>query len=369
MDKETLKKLLQQQNLGPEYMVMDPHDIDMTYALGMDPQYFWNHHGNTKEDYAELMEKLDKVYDAMASGMKVDDMMSWQNKDRELRDTAYAFFAPERAITVERWDDGKIHFAGDGRHRIMMAQELNMPIPVRMTYDELEKGKAISEDFSPIHTVNDKEFEAFLASLDSASEQDSKTEAKAMAQDYDKLLAVTDALCKDPMFAKKGMHVEMMDPDWITVTDDDYIQARRPDKNGMTSKQYEDVSKGIPSVCDGLLEGKHLEDMMQGDSEMAKAARSYFDPKNMIRADVYGGDEIRLDGHGVQQLLAAQTTGMPVPVYSSMQMERELDIPRQIERRLPDLPYEDPPFMKDDSPTRRLPWDLPEKNTDKGLEL
>jgi hypothetical protein len=50
-------------------------------------------------------------------------------------------------------------------------------------------------------------------------------------------------------------------------------------------------------------------------------------------------------------------------------MEHELDIPRQTERRLPDLPYEDPPFMKDDSPTRRLPWDFPEKNADKDLEL
>lgn len=325
MDKERLKKLLQEQNLGSEYMMIDPNDIDMTYAPGMDPKYFWDHHGNTKQDYAELMGKLDKVYDAMASGRKVDELMSWSNPDKELRDTTYSFFSKERAVTVERWEDGKIHFAGDGRHRIMMAQELNMLIPVRMTYDELAKSK------------------------------DEVTNMAKREMNYDDVMEFTIALQNDPMFNGKGMHVEVMDPDWITVTDDDYLASRRPDKNGMTVAQYEGISQSVPNVCEAIRSGQHLEDLMKGDSEMAQAARSYFDPKNMIRADVYGGDEIRLDEHGVQQLLAAQKTNVPVPVYSIMQPEMHYDKPRT-ERRLPELPYEDPPFMKDEYiSTRRLP--------------
>ena len=139
MDKERLSILLSKQNLGSEYMMMDAKDIDMEFAPGMDRKDFWNHHGNTKEDYVKLMGRLNKVYDALASGKTVDELMSFQNQDRELRDTTYSFFSKERAVTVERLEDGKIHFAGDGRHRIMMAQELGMAIPVRMTYDELAK--------------------------------------------------------------------------------------------------------------------------------------------------------------------------------------------------------------------------------------
>ena len=164
--------------------------------------------------------------------------------------------------------------------------------------------------------------------------------------EYD-LMSLTYALQHDPMFDNQGMHVEMMDPDWISVTEEDYAIARRPDKNGMKPDDYKEVSKNVSDVCDAMLKGEHLEDLMRGDSSTAQAARSYFDPKNMIRADVYGGDEIRLDGHGVQQLLAAQRANVPVPVYFMMQPEMKVEKPQENARRLPDVPYEDPPFMND----------------------
>ena len=151
MAKARFNELLRQ-NLGSEYMILDPNEIDMSDALGMDNAGFWNHHANTKDDYNELMGKLNRVYEELESGKSLDELMSWENPDNETRDAANKFFTENNAVTVERSEDGIIHFGGDGRHRIMMAQELDMPIPVRMTYDELAEDQGELNDPEDLNT-------------------------------------------------------------------------------------------------------------------------------------------------------------------------------------------------------------------------
>ena len=135
MTKDRLSALLSKQNLGSNFIMLDASDIVMDEAPGVNDELFWYHHGNTKDDYVSLMQKLNHLYDVMSQGTTIEDMLAWQNRGTELHDTAYSFFTRERAISVERLEDGKYHFGGDGRHRILMAQELGMVIPVRVSYD------------------------------------------------------------------------------------------------------------------------------------------------------------------------------------------------------------------------------------------
>ena len=114
----------------PDNCVMvSASDIDMAYAQGMDSDQFWNHHGNTKEDYMRMAERIPDVQQALDSGKSLDEI----KQDPELKDTAHAYFAPENMIKVEQQADGSYSFADDGRHRIAAAQELGYEIPVEVT--------------------------------------------------------------------------------------------------------------------------------------------------------------------------------------------------------------------------------------------
>ena len=177
--------------------------------------------------------------------------------------------------------------------------------------------------------------------------------AKKSASEFD-MLALSYHLKKSPLY--EGLHVEMMYPDWITATPDDMISARRPDKNGLGVADYIKTAPYLSDIADRLMSGEVIDDIMKEDSRVGQAANQYFNPSNMIRADVYGGDEIRLDGRGVQQLLAAQRCDVPVPVLSVMQpemtFEREMELMQQ---PVDDGVYEEPWFMREQSQSRRLP--------------
>ena len=113
----------------PDNCVMvNASDIDMTYAQGMDSEQFWNHHGNTKEDYMRVAERIPDVQQALNSGKSLDEI----KQDPELKDTAHAYFDPENMIKVEQQADGSYSFADDGRHRIAAAQEMGYEIPVEV---------------------------------------------------------------------------------------------------------------------------------------------------------------------------------------------------------------------------------------------
>lgn len=111
----------------PDNCVMvNASDIDMTYAQGMDSEQFWNHHGNTKEDYMRMAERIPDVQQALDSGKSLDEI----KQAPELKDTAHAYFDSENMIKVEQQADGSYSFTDDGRHRIAAAQELGYEIPV-----------------------------------------------------------------------------------------------------------------------------------------------------------------------------------------------------------------------------------------------
>ena len=114
----------------PDNCVMvNASDIDMTYAQGMHSDQFWNHHGNTREDYMRVAEKIPDVQQALDSGKSLDEI----RQDPDLKDTANAYFDPENMIKVEQQADGSYSFIDDGRHRIAAAQELGYEIPVQVT--------------------------------------------------------------------------------------------------------------------------------------------------------------------------------------------------------------------------------------------
>ncbi len=110
-------------------VIVNASDIDMTYAQGMDSDQFWNHHGNTKEDYMRVAEKIPDVQQALDSGKSLDEI----KQDPELRDTVRAYYDPDNMIKVEQQPDGSYSFNDDGRHRIAAAQEYGYQIPVEVT--------------------------------------------------------------------------------------------------------------------------------------------------------------------------------------------------------------------------------------------
>lgn len=110
-------------------VIVNAVDIDMTYAQGMDSDQFWNHHGNTKEDYMRVAEKIPDVQQALDSGKSLDEI----KQDPELRDTVRAYYDPDNMIKVEQQPDGSYSSNDDGRHRIAAAQEYGYQIPVEVT--------------------------------------------------------------------------------------------------------------------------------------------------------------------------------------------------------------------------------------------
>ena len=113
-------------------VMVNASDIDMTYAQGMNNDQFWNHHGNTKEDYMRVAEKLPDVQQALDSGKSIDELKN----DPELGETVRAYYDPDNMIKVEQQPDGSYSFTDDGRHRIAAAQELGYEIPVDVTNAE-----------------------------------------------------------------------------------------------------------------------------------------------------------------------------------------------------------------------------------------
>lgn len=103
-------------------------EIDMSYAQGMGNDQFWNHHGNNKEEYMNLAERIPDVQRALNNGMSLDEI----KKEPELKDTAEAYFDLNNMVKVEQQTDGSFSFVDDGRHRIVAAQELNLEIPVKV---------------------------------------------------------------------------------------------------------------------------------------------------------------------------------------------------------------------------------------------
>ncbi len=100
--------------------------VDTSTAMGMDNPNFWNHHGNDKESYMQLAEKLPQVQSEFDNGKTYDEIRN----NPELHDCVTAYYAPDKMICAEE-KDGKYEFVDDGRHRLAAAQELGYDVPVQ----------------------------------------------------------------------------------------------------------------------------------------------------------------------------------------------------------------------------------------------
>ncbi len=100
--------------------------VDTSTAMGMNNPNFWNHHGNDKESYMQLAEKLPQVQSEFDSGKTYDEIRN----NPELHDCVTAYYAPDKMICAEE-KDGKYEFVDDGRHRLAAAQELGYDVPVQ----------------------------------------------------------------------------------------------------------------------------------------------------------------------------------------------------------------------------------------------
>ena len=132
---------------------VNPGSITDVLQLGEenDMDKFWQHHGNTKDSYFELAENYIQSLEEI-------------NKNGDLNHLAYnsplkrayeAYNSKVEPITLIEYD-GIYFFAGDGRHRILAAQELqkmgyNITIPA-LVKKYINPSKIIDNGLNNSHT-------------------------------------------------------------------------------------------------------------------------------------------------------------------------------------------------------------------------
>ena len=102
--------------------------------FNVDSDNFWNHHGNTKEDYMELASHLPEIQERMANGESLDSIRS----NPHLSNTVDAYYADDKMMKVVKYEDG-YQFQDDGRHRMMAAKELGYDVPVKVVGEYTEE--------------------------------------------------------------------------------------------------------------------------------------------------------------------------------------------------------------------------------------
>ena len=153
---------------GPDtFQMVRPNEIDMSDELGMDDPYFWNHHGNTKEDYMDLAGKLPEVQERLDGGESLDDLY----QDPDVGATARQYYHPDHMIKLEADPDGNLVSTGDGRHRLLAAQELGYDVPVNINHaagEKLEDTQELSDGVSA--ETSDVDISPFEARQDQSSD-------------------------------------------------------------------------------------------------------------------------------------------------------------------------------------------------------
>ena len=134
----------------PENTVtVDARSVDLSGAMGMDSENFWNHHGNTKADYQELASHLPEVQKGLAEGRTLAEM----RQDPNLQNTGAAYYDPAKMVKVEAREDGGYHFLDDGRHRVLAAQEQGCSIPVQVVNGP-QQDKTAGQETAPTGAQN-----------------------------------------------------------------------------------------------------------------------------------------------------------------------------------------------------------------------
>lgn len=86
---------------------------------------FWKHHGENKARFTELALKIRTVRIMIEKGMNFEQIKQTPN----LTACVEQYFSLDRAVRVYQYGD-KYIFGGDGRHRVRIAQEMGLDIPV-----------------------------------------------------------------------------------------------------------------------------------------------------------------------------------------------------------------------------------------------
>ena len=126
MPGDTVDSSLQRYEL-PENaeMIRSSDDLDMSEAMGLDDPNFWNHHGNTYEDYHELASHLPEVQQRLDAGESLDSL----RRDPVVGATANQYYNQEHMIRLNRGETGGYRFIGDGRHRVLAARDQGLDFP------------------------------------------------------------------------------------------------------------------------------------------------------------------------------------------------------------------------------------------------
>lgn len=106
-------------------MIRSSDDLDMSEAMGLDDPNFWNHHGNTYEDYHELASHLPEVQQRLDAGESLDSL----RRDPVVGATANQYYNQEHMIRLNRGETGGYRFIGDGRHRVLAARDQGLDFP------------------------------------------------------------------------------------------------------------------------------------------------------------------------------------------------------------------------------------------------
>lgn len=118
------------------------HEVDL-FGADRNSDEFWNHHGNNKDFYYDMASKIPEVQERLDSGESLDSIK--QNPD--LRACASGYFEESNLPRVSKYKDTYIS-EGDGRHRILAAQDLGMDIKVRVNGEYVDNEKEKSEEES-----------------------------------------------------------------------------------------------------------------------------------------------------------------------------------------------------------------------------
>ena len=100
----------------------------ITGILDVDKPYFWNHHGNTIDDYLLLAKKSEILYQKWQQGLSISDL----SKDPDCKDISEAYLSDDKMIQVYKRSDMEYEWANDGRHRAAAAQKLGIQILVKV---------------------------------------------------------------------------------------------------------------------------------------------------------------------------------------------------------------------------------------------
>ncbi len=143
-----------QKGMPENTVTVDARSVDLSGAMGMESENFWNHHGNTKEDYQKLASHLPEVQKGLAEGRTLEEMRN----DPALRDTVIAYYDPDKMVKVEAKEGGGYNYIDDGRHRVLAAQEQGCSIPVQVVNGEQQdKTKDETIGVQPKTEGNEKE--------------------------------------------------------------------------------------------------------------------------------------------------------------------------------------------------------------------